>query len=192
MVQYVRGGNAGAVIVGSHVPKTTRQLDELLKRPGVVPIEVDVSRLPHDRDQLLREVLEVAEGAHARGHTPVVYTSRAERQFPSQDARLKFGEQVSAFLTDVVRRLPPTLGFLISKGGITSNDVLSRGLALHAARLLGQILPGVSVVRCPPDHPRYPELPVVIFPGNVGDEQALAEAYARLASTAAQPHAAHA
>jgi uncharacterized protein YgbK (DUF1537 family) len=31
---------------------------------------------------------------------------------------------------DVVRGLPPTLGFLISKGGITSNDVLSDGLAL--------------------------------------------------------------
>jgi len=30
---------------------------------------------------------------------------------------------------DVVgQRLPPTLGFLISKGGITSNDVLSTGL----------------------------------------------------------------
>jgi uncharacterized protein YgbK (DUF1537 family) len=37
------------------------------------------------------------------------------------------------------------------------------------------------VVCCPADHPRYPNLPVVIFPGNVGDDQALATAYGRLA-----------
>jgi uncharacterized protein YgbK (DUF1537 family) len=51
---------------------------------------------------------------------------------------------------------------------------------LRTSRVLGQILPGCSVVRCPDDHPRFPSLPVVIFPGNVGDEQALALAYGRL------------
>jgi uncharacterized protein YgbK (DUF1537 family) len=81
---------------------------------------------------------------------------------------------------DVVRRLPASLGFLISKGGITSNDVLSTGLALRTARVLGQIHAGCSVVRCPDDHPRYPGMPVVIFPGNVGDEDALADVYRRL------------
>ena len=33
------------------------------------------------------------------------------------------------------------------------------------------------MVRCPSDQERYPNLPVVIFPGNVGDETALAQAY---------------
>lgn len=183
MASYVRGGAAGAVIVGSHVPKTTRQLGELLKQPGVAPIEVDVARLPHEHDALLREVLAAAERAHRAHLTPVVFTSRVERVFSDQAARLRFGEQVSGFLMDVVRGLPTTLGFLISKGGITSNDVLSTGLALRASRSLGQILAGVSVVRCPQDHPRYPEMPVVIFPGNVGGDDALAEAYRRLAGS---------
>jgi uncharacterized protein YgbK (DUF1537 family) len=58
---------------------------------------------------------------------------------------------------------------------------LSSGLALHTSRVVGQILPGCSVVCCPADHPRYPNLPVVIFPGNVGDDQAVATAYGRLA-----------
>jgi uncharacterized protein YgbK (DUF1537 family) len=79
----------------------------------------------------------------------VIFTSRVERRFADQAARLAFGEAVSAFLMDVVRGLPATLGFLISKGGITSNDVLSHGLALKTSRVLGQILPGCSVVRCP-------------------------------------------
>jgi uncharacterized protein YgbK (DUF1537 family) len=81
---------------------------------------------------------------------------------------------------DIVQGLPRTIGFLISKGGITSNDVLSTGLALQSARLLGQILPGVSIVRTPTTHPQYPDLPVVLFPGNVGDRFALAEVYGRL------------
>ena len=78
---------------------------------------------------------------------------------------------------DIVSRLPVSIGFLISKGGITSNDVLSTGLNLAVSRVVGQILPGCSVVRCPADHPRFPNLPVVIFPGNVGDETSITQAY---------------
>ena len=153
--------------------------------PGTVAVEVEVDRIAPQREALLAEVTARCDLAHAAGRTPVVFTRRVERQFPDQTTRLAFGEAVSAFLMDVVRSLPPTLGFLISKGGITSNDVLSDGLALRASRVLGQILPGCSVVRCPADHPRFPLLPVVIFPGNVGDESALALAYARLSEVTA-------
>jgi uncharacterized protein YgbK (DUF1537 family) len=83
---------------------------------------------------------------------------------------------------DIVQALPQDIGFLISKGGITSNDVLSTGLRLRSARLLGQILPGCSMVRTDVDHPRFPNLPVVLFPGNVGDAQDLAIVYRRLNS----------
>ncbi len=180
MGQLVRAGATGAVIVGSHVPKTTRQLEALLKEPGIFPIQVDIMRLPEERTSLLKELLTEAKSAHKRGETLVVYTSRAERVFSDATMRLAFGEQISAFLMDVVSGLPATISFLISKGGITSNDVLSTGLNLRMARLLGQIFPGVSVVRCPHDHPRYPDLPVVIFPGNVGDDRALVTVMERL------------
>jgi uncharacterized protein YgbK (DUF1537 family) len=149
--------------------------------PGVTPIEVNVDHLPGQRDALLADIVRQCEQSHAAGHTPVVFTSRLEKDFPDQATRLAFGDMVSAFLMDVVRILPGTLGFLISKGGITSNDVLSSGLALRTSRVVGQILPGCSVVCCPADHPRYPNMPVVIFPGNVGDDHAVATAYARLA-----------
>jgi len=177
---YVKDSKPGAVIVGSHVKKTTAQLAILLEQPGIVPLEVDVDRIETEREKLLTEIQTLARDAHIQGWTPVIYTSRVERQFPDQATRLAFGEAVSALLMDVVRSLPTMLGFLISKGGITSNDVLSDGLALRTSTVLGQILPGCSVVRCPNDHPRYPNLPVVIFPGNVGDDAALATAYQRL------------
>ncbi len=181
MGRYVRDGRPGAVVVGSHVQKTTLQLKRLLAEPGVRGLEVDVDRILPDRASLLAEVLAQAAAAHHQDCTPVIYTSRVERQFASQAERLAFGETVSAFLMDVVRGLPPGLGFLVSKGGITSNDVLSDGLALATSRVLGQVLPGCSMVRCPADHPRFPDLPVVIFPGNVGDENALATVHRRLA-----------
>ncbi len=183
MAQYVRGGKPGAVLVGSHVQKTTQQLQHLLQETGVAGVEVDVRHLvedsPQQRESLLTGVLEKVHDIWTNGKTPVIYTSREELQFPDRDTRLKFGVAVSQLLMDVVRGLPPELGFLISKGGITSNDVLSQGLALRTAKLLGQILAGCSVVRTPETHPQFPNLPVVLFPGNVGDERGLATVYRR-------------
>lgn len=224
MAQYVREGKPGAIIVGSHVKKTTQQLERLLQESGVVGIEVDVSLLldspeqagnppqpplakggqvenpPQpplrkggqaedsinkegqrgNRDSLLAIALEKAIEAHSAGKTPVVYTSRQELVFDSVQTRLQFGTAVSTLLIDIVRGLPKDIGFLISKGGITSNDVLSSGLALRTARLLGQILAGCSMVRTPAEHPQFPNLPVVLFPGNVGDADGLATVYRRL------------
>jgi len=181
MRRYVRGGRPGAVLVGSHVDRTTRQLQQLLREPDVAPVEVDVTGLPDQAQDLRKNILERISAAHARGATAVIYTSRRELTFADEQARLAFGEQVSAFLMEIVHHLPTDIGFLISKGGITSNDVLSQGLSLRTARVLGQILPGCSVVRCPGDHSQFPDLPVVIFPGNVGDDSALASVYRRLA-----------
>lgn len=184
MRSYVRGGVPGAIIVGSHVQKTTQQLQCLLQEPGVVGVEVDVAQLrdgaPSARQALLDETLNQVAQAHNLGKVPVIYTSRQELTFDTVQARLAFGTEVSSLLMDILRGLPHDIGFLISKGGITSNDTLSTGLALKTARLLGQILPGVSVVRTPAEHPQFPTLPVVLFPGNVGNQEALATAYRRL------------
>ncbi|MBD1941364.1 four-carbon acid sugar kinase family protein, partial [Coleofasciculus sp. FACHB-712] len=184
MAQYVREGKPGAVIVGSHVKKTTQQLEQLLKEPGTVGIEVEIERLLDDSvtalESLLNETLEKVHVAYNSGKTPVVYTSRKELTFKDVQTRLLFGEDVSALLMDIVQGLPANIGFLISKGGITSNDVLSTGLALTSARLLGQILPGCSMVRTSENHPQFPNLPVVLFPGNVGDADGLATVYRRL------------
>jgi uncharacterized protein YgbK (DUF1537 family) len=183
MAEYKPTNKPGAIIVGSHVSKTTRQLEELLKESGVVGIEVDVKRLrdrPSDRELVLREILQRVSEIHEAGKTPVVYTSREELTFANIQQRLDFGVAVSALLMDVVRGLPKDISFLISKGGITSNDVLSTGLNLRSARLLGQILAGCSMVRTPSDCSLFPDLPVVLFPGNVGDDRGLATVYLRL------------
>ncbi|WGV28590.1 four-carbon acid sugar kinase family protein [Halotia branconii] len=183
MAAYVRQGKPGAVIVGSHVKKTTQQLEALLQVEETVGIEVNVAELVNETNQsakLLSDILESTKAIHNAGKTPVIYTSRQELTFKDIKTRLDFGVKVSSLLMDIVQGLPSDIGFLISKGGITSNDVLSTGLDLTSARLLGQILPGCSMVITNSDHPQFPDLPVVLFPGNVGDTDALVIVYKRL------------
>jgi uncharacterized protein YgbK (DUF1537 family) len=183
MAQYKPTPKPGAVIVGSHVKKTTQQLEQLIQEPSTVGIEIDVVQLrdnPSQKEALKAQALKKVKEIHQAEKTPVVYTSRQELSFETVGQRLDFGIAVSSLLMDVVKGLPSDISFLIGKGGITSNDVLSTGLNLRAARLLGQILPGCSMVITPADHPLFPKLPVVLFPGNVGDVQGLATVYRRL------------
>lgn len=190
MASYVSTKQPGVVVIGSHVQKTTEQLQQVLLVPGVVPVEVNVHELKtgkiEARQQLLNSTMTQVKHIHHIGKTPVIFTSRQELTFEDMQTRLRFGETVSTLLMDIIRQLPPEIGFLISKGGITSNDTLSTGLTLRFARLLGQVIPGVSMVKVPDDHSLFPGLPVVLFPGNVGDAHALSTVYQRLAQ--GKPH----
>jgi len=186
MGQFVRSDRPGVVIVGSHVQKSSQQLARLLQEPGIQGIEVEVRRLLEagKEAELLPAILEQVHRAYGQGLTPVVYTSREEVGFDgaNPEARLAFGQRVSRLLMAIVQGLPEGIGYLISKGGITSNNILSVGLNLPAVRLLGQIYPGISMVLTPADHPRFPNLPVVLFPGNVGEADTLVLIHRRLHS----------
>ncbi len=181
MAHYVRDRRPGLILVGSHVPSATRQLDELLRSRPVEGIELNVGALP-DRDGAISRALhERLQQGHAAGRDVAIYTSRQERRFDSTRDRLAFGREVSRVLISAVAQAPSTLGFILSKGGITSNDVLSEALALRTARVVGQIHPGCSVVVTPREH-RLASVPVVIFPGNVGSDESLRLVYDRLTS----------
>ena len=73
-------------------------------------------------------------------------------------------------------QLATRLGYLISKGGITSHTLLADGLGVSAVELQGQLLPGLSLVLTPADAP-VPALPVITFPGNLGEAQTLRQAW---------------
>ena len=167
------GQGVGMVVVGSHVNKTTLQLRRLLQCDGVQGVELPVERILQDADAFMEETLQQMDGLAREGLTPVVYTSRQELRVPDANLRQQIGQQISAFLVQLVRQLPFVPAWLIAKGGITSHDILTHSLDIRTAEVLGQILPGVPCVQAS-------RFPYVIFPGNVGDEDALAEAYARL------------
>ena len=169
----LRQGGVGCFVVGSHVQKTTRQLNALLSEQGVAGIEVDVERVLHDGEKLMQELLTAMKQRADEGLTPVVYTSRREVRLTDADERQHLGQRISDFLVEMVARLPFVPSYLVAKGGITSNDILTKGLALKSAVVLGQIVPNVPCVMTA-------RFPYIIFPGNVGGEDTLREVYDKL------------
>ena len=166
----------GLVIVGSHVRRTTEQLEQLLVRPGITGIEVGVSELlldEEDRGREIRRARRQADEALAAGATPVVYTSRRVERPEGMD-ELEVARAVSDTLVAIVRGITARPDFVVGKGGITSSDVGTRGLGAKRAIVLGQVRPGVPVWRLGPES-RFPGMPYVVFPGNVGGPDTLAE-----------------
>jgi uncharacterized protein YgbK (DUF1537 family) len=174
----------GLVVVGSHVRRTTEQLERLLQLPAATGIEVSVPALLQSVDDGTREIADVidrADAALAAGKSPVVYTSRqVERPVGLDD--LTVARTVSNALVAVVQGISVRPDFVVGKGGITSNDVGTRGLGAERALVLGQVQPGVPVWRLGVES-RYPGLPYIVFPGNVGDPGTLAEIVAALIGT---------
>ncbi|ELS01219.1 hypothetical protein Xen7305DRAFT_00009210 [Xenococcus sp. PCC 7305] len=189
MADYKKHQNPGVVLVGSHVQKTTQQLEQLLKQSSTVGIEIEVELVrdnPEAKAIILQKTLDRVWQVWQQGKTPVIFTSRQEVILPDSQENINFGKTISNLLMDIVGGLPSDIGFIISKGGITSNNLLSKGLALTTVRLLGQILPGCCVVRTAATHEKFSSLPVVLFPGNVGDEQSLVTAWQRINKNSSQ------
>lgn len=169
----LKQSGVGCFVVGSHVQKTTRQLNALLSEQGVAGIEVDVERVLRDGEKLMQELLTAMKQRADEGLVPVVYTSRKEVRLTDADERQHLGQRISDFLVEMVARLPFVPSYLVAKGGITSNDILTKGLALKSAVVLGQIVPNVPCVMTA-------RFPYIIFPGNVGGDDTLREVYDKL------------
>ena len=161
----------GVIIVGSHVKKTTRQLNNLLAQDGVTGIELSVEKILTATDEYLNNI--IGELASLGNTTPVLFTSREEVRIDDAEARQHLGQRISDFLVEIVRRLPFTPSYLIAKGGITSHDILTKGLNVSIATVMGQLVPNVPCVMTD-------RFPYIIFPGNVGNDDSLAEAYCKL------------
>ncbi|HET8776713.1 MAG TPA: nucleotide-binding domain containing protein, partial [Candidatus Limnocylindria bacterium] len=98
-----------------------------------------------------------------------------------RDVGLEGGRAISSALVEVVRRTSGRPGWVIAKGGITSYDIAARALDMREARVAGQILPGVPVW-VGGEGSRWPGVPLVVFPGNVGDADALVRVVELLAA----------
>jgi len=176
------GGPHGLVVVGSHVPRTTRQLGHLLALDGVVRVELDVRAVlrPQARDATVAAAAAAAAAALASADVALC-TSRELVTTVGADGNLEIARTVSAALVDVVRQVTAQVrpGWIVGKGGITSSDLATRGLDLTRAVVRGTLLPGM-VSLWDPVAAQGGQAPLVVFAGNVGDDHALAQAVARL------------
>ncbi len=162
---------AGLILAGSYVAKTTRQIELLLRSKRVEGIELSV-------EALLEEQTREGEVARAAGEatrlirggiTTLVFTSR---KVDRREDFLSAGRTIMSGLCAVVSRIEAAPSYLVAKGGITSIELARTALGVTAAEVLGQAVKGVPVWRLGAEA-RWPALPYVVFPGNVGEEDAL-------------------
>lgn len=168
----------GLVLVGSHVNKTTEQMERLLELPGTVAVPfhsetvLSAARFQAERARVQAEI----ERQLSLRKTAVVYTSRKLLLPPGGDpqAALSLSVQISKAMTGFVSELTLRPRFMIAKGGITSSEIGVHGLNVRCAEVQGQVLPGIPVWKTGPES-RFPGLSYIIFPGNVGRRDSLYE-----------------
>jgi uncharacterized protein YgbK (DUF1537 family) len=167
----------GLVVVGSHVPLTTAQLAALREaRPGTATIELDVRQLIDDRRDAHLATRAAAVAAALADGTVIVHTTRELVTGRDGDESLAIARQVSSGVVELVARVlelaPPR--FVIAKGGITSSDTASEALRIRRAHVIGPMLPGIVSLWQPEDGPAR-GIPYIVFAGNVGSTDSLAQ-----------------
>jgi uncharacterized protein YgbK (DUF1537 family) len=182
----------GLIVVGSHVGLTTQQVKAARDRGGLVEVQLDVPALLESATS--KAVVDAAAErviAALKESDVLVYTSRdlvAVDDDPA--ASLTISRSVSTALVTLVQKAREARpAWVIAKGGITSHDVAVHGLGIRRAKVAGQFLPGqislFTPVEAPPD---VLGCPYVVFPGNVGGIEALADVRDRLVAATQGVH----
>lgn len=179
----------GLIVVGSHVGVTTRQLKALTDQHRAARIiEIDVEKLlaaetETAADAYLEQAVGSVVDALKQGDV-ILHTSRLLIKADDPAESLRIARTVSAAVVSVVNRtlktFPPR--FVIAKGGITSSDVAAHGLEIRRAIVRGPMLPGIVSLWEPVDGPAK-GIPYIVFAGNVGDDQSLAEVTRKLSNS---------
>ncbi|CAZ97934.1 four-carbon acid sugar kinase family protein [Zobellia galactanivorans] len=163
-------------VVGSYVPKTTAQLNYLKNRSSALFLELNAN-LVFDINAFSAQISDLAEQADKaidKGQNVVIYTSRTIVKGADKKESLAIVNEVANGLNSLIRQLRVRPRYILAKGGITSSDIATKGLGVKRAMVLGQVIKGVPVWQLG-NESKFPNLPYIVFPGNVGDEKAVAE-----------------
>lgn len=186
--ELIESGNShgGVILVGSHVNKTTRQLEEL--RNCRYPIEFiefnqHLVTRPNGLEGEVARVVAATDDRIRSGRTVAVYTRRDRFDLDTDDRekQLLISVKISDAVTSIIGKLTVRPSFIIAKGGITSSDVGTKALRVRRATVMGQIRPGIPVWMTDSGS-KFPQMPYVIFPGNVGEDRTLREVVEALMS----------
>lgn len=170
----------GLIVAGSYVPKTTEQLASLRTRRGekLHVIELDVSEMIKSPARAAEAVIAAISDTDAQisaGKDVLVMTSRELVLGVDALSSLSIGGTVAEALVKIVKGLSVQPRYVIAKGGITSSDAATKGLRIKKAVILGQAAPGVPLWRCNEESSKFRGVAYVVFPGNVGGRDTLAD-----------------
>jgi len=176
----IRCQNGGLIIVGSYVKKTTEQLDYLLEKSDIYGIEIPVERfISSDTGNMVEKIVAEIESKLKQGRNVMMYTSRRQLKGDDSLGSIDIGSRISDGLVRIVQSVKISPRFLLTKGGATSSDIITKGVGVTRAIVLGQIIPGVPVWHFD-ESQKFPGITCVVFPGNVGDSQSVLEAFKKL------------
>ncbi|AEE29695.1 ketose-bisphosphate aldolase class-II family protein [Arabidopsis thaliana] len=168
------------IVVGSYVPKTTKQVEELQSQhnQNLRSIEISVEKVAlkssEVRDEEIRRAVEMADAFLRAGRETLIMSSRELITGKTSSESLDINSKVSSALVEVVSQISTRPRYILAKGGITSSDTATKALKARRALVIGQALAGVPVWKLGPES-RHPGVPYIVFPGNVGNSTALAE-----------------
>lgn len=176
--------HGGMIVIGSHTAKTTEQLMELITLADLEIIEFDSDLVLENR--LSEEVERVSKEASrliGEGKTVITHTKRKllSLDHDTKEMALLRSVKISEAVAQCVNRLTVAPNFVVAKGGITSSDVGVIGLQMKKGYVLGQVKPGIPVLSTD-EESKFPGIPYVIFPGNVGEKDTLKEVVRELSS----------
>lgn len=172
--KYTTGG--ALTVIGSYVPKSTQQFNYLQEHSKAVFLEFKVKNVL-DTKVLQEHVSTLAKQIDlyiGTGKDVILYTSRTPIKGKSKTDSLSIVNKVSNGIISVVQKLSKRPKYILAKGGITSSDVATKGLLVKRAQVLGQVLKGVPVWQLD-NESKFPEMPYIVFPGNVGNKSAIHE-----------------
>lgn len=179
------GERRGLIVVGSHVSLTSLQvlqLRELLPPQNFV--ELDITPLLDDQTRAaevsrcideLRKILETDEA--------VLVTSRQEVKRNEKFSTISISQLIAHAVVEISNGAlkESQISWILAKGGITSNDILTKVARMKRATVLGQLFPGIVSVWAPNrnlqnESDETSNFPVIVFAGNVGGRDSLKDA----------------
>jgi uncharacterized protein YgbK (DUF1537 family) len=155
------------LVCGSHTIGATRQLEPVIAAWGDAALVSTAAALADSA----AAGADAADAASAQLDARRLAIVTSERSRSSEHNTLEHGSRVMEALTTAVRAVIESVDVVIAKGGITSADVARVGIGARSARVLGQVLPGVSVwdLTAFDGH----RVLYVVVPGNVGGPDTL-------------------
>jgi uncharacterized protein YgbK (DUF1537 family) len=166
----VEAGSSILVVCGSHTRSSTRQLSLVGEATGAEPIVVP-SRLIDDPNPqpALEHIATQVLASLEQNPVTILATQRLRRR---EHQTLPAAARMMHGLVSIAARVKTEASAVVCKGGITSAAIAKEGFGATTARVLGQVADGVAIWELPLQERT---IPYIVVPGNIGDDDTLAD-----------------
>lgn len=172
----------GLIVVGSHVSLTSLQvlgLRTLLPSQNFVELEISPLLDEKTRQDEITRCITALKNILTSDEA-VLITSREEIKGTGNLSTIDISQLIANSIVEISSGVlkESRVSWVLAKGGITSNDMLTKVTKMKRATVLGQLFPGIVSVWAPSSDSKSElnNFPVIVFAGNVGTQDSLKDA----------------